>query len=100
MNLFSLGCTFHHLILISAAQSPLQVVRANPISSASENDSGQNRRDVDDLDECEQRVVSKDAIAKQQRPGNKPDQPRGNADAPGAFLNIEMAYLRYIGDDD
>jgi len=76
------------------------VVRANPISSAGEDDSCNNRRDVDDLDECEQGVVSKDAVAKQQHPGNKPDEPRRNADAPGAFLNIEMAYLRYIGDDD
>jgi hypothetical protein len=76
------------------------VVRANPISSAGENDSCHNRRDVDDLDEGEKGVVSKDAVAKKQRPGNQPDEPRGNADAPGAFLNIQMAYLRYIGDDD
>ena len=76
------------------------MVRANPISSAGENDSCHDRGDVDDLDEREQGVVSKDAVAKQQRPGNKPDEPRGNADTPGAFLNTEMAYLRYIGDDD
>ena len=76
------------------------MVRANPISSAGENDSCHNRRDVDDLDEREQGVVSKDAVTKKQSPGNKPDEPRGNADAPGAFLNIEMAYLRYIGDYD
>jgi hypothetical protein len=72
------------------------VVRANAISSTGENDSCHNRRDVDDLDECEQRIVAKDAVAKKQRPGNKPDEPRGNADAPGAFLNIEMVYLRDI----
>ena len=76
------------------------MVRANPVSSAGENDSCHNRRDVDDLDEREQRVVSNDAVTKKQRPGNKPDEPRGNADAPRAFLNIEMAYLRNIGDDD
>lgn len=76
------------------------MIRANPISSAGKNDSRHNRRDVDDLDKCEQGVVSKDAVAKKQHPGNKPDEPRGYADAPGAFLNIEMAYLRYIGDDD
>jgi len=100
MNVFPLRCTFYHLVLISAARSHLQVIRANPISSAGENDSRYYRRDVDDLHECEQGVVSKDAVAKQQRPGNKPDDPRGNANAPGAFLNIEMAYLRDIGDDD
>lgn len=76
------------------------MVRANPISSASENDGCHNRRDVDDLDEREQGVVSKDAVAKQQHPGNKPDEPRGSADAPGAFFNIEMVYLRHIGNDD
>jgi hypothetical protein len=76
------------------------VVRANPISSAGEDDSCHNRRDVDHLDECEQGVISKDAVAKKQCPGDKPDEPRGNADTPGAFLNVEMAYLRYIGDDD
>ena len=64
--------------------------RANPISSAGENDSCHNRRDVDDLDECEQGVVSKDAVAKKQRSGKKPDEPRRYADAPGAFLNIKM----------
>ena len=72
------------------------MVRANPISSAGENDSCHNRRDVDDLDECKQGVVSKDAVAKKHGAGNKPDEPRGNADAPGAFLNIEMVYLRDI----
>jgi hypothetical protein len=66
------------------------VVRANPVASARENDSCHNRRNVDDLDECEQGVVSKDAVAEKQCPGNKPDYPRGNADAPSAFLNIEM----------
>ena len=86
-----LRCTFDRLVLISAAHGHVQVVRANPISSAGENDSCHNRRDVDDLDEREQGVVSKDAIAKKQHPGNKPDEPCGNADAPGAFLNIEMA---------
>ena len=72
------------------------MIRANPISSAGENDSCDNRSDVDYLDECEQGIVSKDGVAKQQAAGNKPDEPRGNADAPGAFLNIEMVYLRDI----
>jgi hypothetical protein len=49
------------------------MVRANPISSAGENDSCHNRRDVDDLDECEQGVISKNAVAEQQGAGNKPD---------------------------
>ena len=66
------------------------MVRANLVASAGENDRRHNRRDVDDLDECKQRVVSRDGVAEKQRPGNKPDQPRRNADAPGAFLNIEM----------
>ena len=77
----------------------VRVVRTNPISPASENDSCHNRRYVDDLDECEQRVMSKDAVAQKQRPGNKPDYPCGNADTPGASLNIQMVYLWDIGDD-
>ena len=35
-HVFPLSCTFHHLVLISAARSHLQVIRANPISSAGE----------------------------------------------------------------
>ena len=75
------------------------MVRANPISSAGENYGCHNRRDVDDLDECEQGVVSKDAVAEKQRPSNKPDEPRGNADTPSAFLKIEVVYLRDIRND-
>ena len=76
------------------------MVGTNPITPAREHDGRHDGRDVNDLDECEQGVVSKDAVAKKQHPRNKPDEPGGNADAPGAFLNIEMAYLRHIGNND
>ena len=44
-------------------------------SSTGENDSCHDRRDVDDLDECEQGVVSKDAVTEKQCPGKQPDYP-------------------------
>jgi len=49
------------------------VVGANPITPARENDGRHNGRDVDDLDECEQGVVSKYAVAQKQSAGNQPD---------------------------
>jgi hypothetical protein len=49
------------------------MVGTNLITSARENDGRCNRRDIDDLNECEQRVISKYAVAEKQSAGNQPD---------------------------
>lgn len=48
------------------------MVGTNPITPERQNDGCHNGRD-DDLDKCEQGVVSKDAVAQKQGAGNKPD---------------------------
>ena len=49
------------------------MVWANLITPARENDGGHNRRDVGDLDEREQGVVSDYAVAQKQSASNQPD---------------------------
>jgi hypothetical protein len=49
------------------------MIRANPIAPAREHDGRHNGCDVDTLDECEQCVVSKYAVAQKECAGNKPD---------------------------
>jgi hypothetical protein len=51
------------------------VVRANPITSSRENDGRHNGRDIDNLNECEQRVISQYAVTQKQSAGSEPDQP-------------------------
>ena len=49
------------------------MIGANSITPARQSDGHDNGRYVDDLDECEQGVISKDAVAEKQGAGNKPD---------------------------
>lgn len=74
------------------------MVRANPGAPPREHNCGNDGGDIDRLHKREERVVSNQAVAQEQGAGNKPDQPRCDADAPGALFNIEMAYLRDISD--
>jgi len=76
---FSCNCIFRFFLgraaksLSRAAKAISKVVGASLITPARQNDGRHNGRDVDDLDECEQGVISKYAVAWKQCAGNQPD---------------------------
>ena len=72
------------------------MIWANLIASMRKQDGGHDRRDVNALHDCKQCVVSNYAVGQKQCAGNEPDEPGRNADTPGAFFYVEMAYLRHI----
>jgi hypothetical protein len=78
----------------------LLMIGAYLIARAHKDDGRHNRRQISGLDHAQQSFVTKDAVAQEQDAGNQPNYPRRNAYAPGAFLEVEMAYLRDISEYD
>lgn len=51
------------------------MVGTNRIASSRENDGRRNGRDIDNLNKCEQRVISDYGVTQKQTARDQPDQP-------------------------